>query len=71
MFARLLSEVGWCDLSTADLFEHKTVVVFAVSGAFFPPSHLQLLGYNDYAEAFRAIGVLRILALILANTQLE
>jgi glutathione-dependent peroxiredoxin len=63
MFVRLLSEVGWYDLSTADLFEHKTVVVFTVSGAFFPYSHMQLLGYNDYAELFRAIGVDEILCI--------
>jgi glutathione-dependent peroxiredoxin len=61
MFVRMLSEVGWYDLSTADLFEHKTVVVFAVSGAFFPYSHLQLLGYNENAEIFRAHGVDEIL----------
>lgn len=63
MFVRLLSEVGWYDLSTADLFAHKTVVVFTLSGAFFPHSHLQLLGYNKYAEAFRAIGVDEILCI--------
>jgi glutathione-dependent peroxiredoxin len=63
MFARILSEVGWYDLSTADLFEHKTVVVFTVSGAFFPHSHMQLLGYNEYAEVFRANGVDEILCI--------
>jgi glutathione-dependent peroxiredoxin len=63
MFVRMLSEVGWYDLSTADLFEHKTVVVFAVSGAFFPHSHMQLLGYNDYAEIFRSNGVDEILCI--------
>jgi glutathione-dependent peroxiredoxin len=63
MFVRMLSEVGWYDLSTADLFEHKTVVVFAVSGAFFPYSHMQLLGYNKNAEIFRARGVDEILCI--------
>jgi glutathione-dependent peroxiredoxin len=63
MFMRLLSEVLWYDISTADLFEHKTVVVFTVSGAFFPHTHLQLLGYNDRAEEFRAIGVDEILCI--------
>jgi glutathione-dependent peroxiredoxin len=63
MFVQMLSEVVWYDLSTADLFEHKTVVVFTVSGAFFPHSHMQLLGYNEYAEIFRVNGVDEILCL--------
>jgi glutathione-dependent peroxiredoxin len=63
MFARMLSEVGWYDLSTADLFEQKTVVVFAVSGAYFPYSSTQLVGYNEYAEVFRANGVDEILCI--------
>ncbi|PSN17835.1 peroxiredoxin [filamentous cyanobacterium CCP5] len=55
---RMLSEAGWDDLSTATLFRHKTVVVFAVPGAFtYPYSPIQLLGYNEYAEVFRANGV--------------
>jgi peroxiredoxin len=61
MFVRMYGEVGWYDLSTADLFEHKTVVAFAVSGAFFPYTHMQLLGYNDYADVFRSNGVDEIL----------
>lgn len=63
MFVRMLAEVGWYSLSTADLFAHKTVVVFTVSGAFFPYSSAQLLGYNDYAEVFRANGVDEILCI--------
>jgi glutathione-dependent peroxiredoxin len=63
MFVRILAEVGWYNLSTAELFEHKIVVVFTVSGAFFPHSHRQLFGYNDYAEAFRADGVDEILCI--------
>jgi glutathione-dependent peroxiredoxin len=63
MLVRMYGEVGWYDLSTADLFESKTVVAFAVSGAFFPYTHAQLLGYNDYAEVFRSNGVDEILCL--------
>jgi glutathione-dependent peroxiredoxin len=63
MFVRMFGEVGWYDLSTADFFERKTVVVFAVSGAFFPHSHLQLFGYNESAEVFRANGVDEILCI--------
>ncbi|MBE9079154.1 redoxin family protein [Romeria aff. gracilis LEGE 07310] len=55
---RMLSETGCYDLSTVDLFDFKTVVVFAVTGAFTCPySPVQLLGYNEYAEVFRANGV--------------
>ncbi|MGG6240129.1 peroxiredoxin [Nodosilinea sp. AN01ver1] len=55
---RLFTEASECELSTADLFDHKTVVVFSVLGAFTCPySPIQLLGYNEYAQAFRDNGV--------------
>jgi glutathione-dependent peroxiredoxin len=61
---RLFTGEDWYDLSTADLFEHKTVVVFAVPGAFTCPySPIQLLGYNEYAEVFQANGVDAILCI--------
>jgi glutathione-dependent peroxiredoxin len=63
MFIRILGEVAWYNLSTADLFEDKTVVVFTVSGAFFPYSSMQLLGYNKYAEVFRANGIDEIICI--------
>jgi peroxiredoxin len=61
---RISAKIGWYDLSTANIFERKTVVVFAVPGAFTCPySPIQLLGYNEYASAFRVNGVDEILAL--------
>ena len=55
---RIPGEGGWHDLATADLFAHKTVVVFAVPGAFTCPySPIQLLEYNEYAATLRAHGV--------------
>ncbi|MEO1209090.1 MAG: redoxin family protein [Cyanobacteria bacterium J06638_20] len=61
---RMFTVGGWYDLSTADLFDHKTVVVFAVPGAFTCPySPIQLLGYNEYASVFRANGVDEILCI--------
>jgi glutathione-dependent peroxiredoxin len=61
---RILAEVGGCELSTADLFDHKTVVAFAVPGAFTcPHSPIQLLAYNEYARLFRANGVDEILCI--------
>lgn len=59
---QMVAEAGWYDLSTVDLFADKTVVGFAVPGAFTCPySPLQVLGYNEYAESFRANGVDTIL----------
>jgi glutathione-dependent peroxiredoxin len=61
---RLFSRAGWYDLSTADLFGHKTVVAFAVPGAFTcPHSPIQLLAYNEYAPIFRANGIDDILCI--------
>ena len=55
---RMFLEKGCYDLSAADLFDQKTVVAFAVTGAFACPySPIQLLGYSEYAEVFRANGV--------------
>ncbi|MEL7314376.1 MAG: redoxin family protein, partial [Cyanobacteria bacterium J06559_3] len=60
----MFGEGGWAELSTTDLFDHKTVVAFAVPGAFTCPySPIQLLGYNEYAEVFRANGVDAILCI--------
>ena len=60
----MFAEGEWYELSTADLFNHKTVVVFAVPGAFtYPHSSIQLLGYNEYAKAFRTNGVDEILCI--------
>ncbi|MBD2233316.1 redoxin family protein [Phormidium tenue] len=55
---RMFTEADRYELSTADLFDHKTVVAFAVPGAFTcPHSPIQLLAYNEYAKLFRANGV--------------
>lgn len=61
---RMFSEVGWYDLSTVELFDHKTVVAFAVPGAFTRPhSSSQLSGYNALADDFRANGVDEIICI--------
>ncbi|NEQ52290.1 MAG: redoxin family protein [Leptolyngbya sp. SIO3F4] len=61
---RIFSETGWQNLSTAELFDHKTIVAFAVTGAFTCPySPIQLLGYNEYADVFRTNGVDEILCI--------
>ncbi|SDQ79954.1 peroxiredoxin [Pseudovibrio sp. Tun.PSC04-5.I4] len=49
---------GPVDLSTNDLFAGKTVVLFAVPGAFTPTCHLNHLpGFIDNADAINAKGV--------------
>lgn len=48
----------WVDVSTDDLFKGKTVVVFALPGAFTPTcSSTHLPRYNELAKAFFARGV--------------
>lgn len=60
----IFAEGRWYELSTADLFNQKTVVAFAVPGAFtYPYSSIQLLGYNEYAKVFQTNGVDEILCI--------
>ena len=48
----------WRDISTDELFKGKTVVVFALPGAFTPTcSSTHLPGYNELAPVFKDNGV--------------
>lgn len=48
----------WVDVTTDDIFAGKTVVVFALPGAFTPTcSSTHLPGYNQLAKAFKENGV--------------
>ncbi len=48
----------WVDISTQELFAGKTVVVFALPGAFTPTcSSTHVPGYNQLAPAFKTCGV--------------
>lgn len=48
----------WVDITTDDLFAGKTVVVFALPGAFTPTcSSTHLPGYNELAKTFKENGV--------------
>jgi len=54
----------WQELESAKLFSGKTVVVFALPGAFTPTcSSTHLPGYEAQAEALRAAGVDEIVCL--------
>lgn len=55
---RIFEERHIQNVSTADLFKDKTVIVFAVPGAFILPSaHIQVMGYNNFADVFNANNV--------------
>jgi len=55
---RIMTKDGGKDLSTAELFDGKRVVLFSVPGAFTPTCDAKHLpGYLDLAEQFRAKGV--------------
>ena len=48
----------WKNVTTAELFAGKTVIVFSLPGAFTPTcSSTQLPRYNELAPAFFASGV--------------
>ncbi|MES2740275.1 MAG: glutathione peroxidase [Pseudomonadota bacterium] len=48
----------WADVSSDDIFRGKTVVVFALPGAFTPTcSSTHLPRYNELAATFRANGI--------------
>lgn len=55
---RLRSDNDWSELSTSELFDGRTVVVFSLPGAFTPTcSSSHVPRYNQLADAFRAQGV--------------
>jgi peroxiredoxin len=48
----------WQDVTTADLFAGKRVIVFSLPGAFTPTcSTYQLPGYDEKYEEFKALGI--------------
>lgn len=55
---KVMTADGPADRSTADVFAGKTVVLFAVPGAFTPTCHRNHLpGYVQHAAAIKAKGV--------------
>ncbi len=48
----------WKDLTTAEVFGGRSVVLFALPGAFTPAcSDDHLPGYEQHADAFSALGI--------------
>ena len=61
---RVRGPEGWSDLTSRDVFAGKTVVLFALPGAFTPTcSSSHLPGYQELAPALRAAGVDEIVCL--------
>lgn len=59
----------WTQVSTKDLFKGKTVVLFALPGAFTPTcSSTHLPRYNELAPVFKANGVDDIICLSVNDT---
>jgi glutaredoxin-like protein len=55
---RLRDANGWVDRSSADVFDGRTVIAFALPGAFTPTcSGSQVPGYDAYAGEFARLGV--------------
>ncbi|MBO9998314.1 MAG: glutathione peroxidase [Cyanobacteria bacterium SID2] len=59
----------WVDVTTDELFSGKTVIVFALPGAFTPTcSSTHLPGYNQLAGVFKENGVDEIVCLSVNDT---
>ncbi|MBP2846796.1 redoxin family protein [Dickeya oryzae] len=59
----------WVDVTSKELFNNKTVVVFSLPGAFTPTcSSSHLPRYNELAEVFKQFGVDAILCVSVNDT---
>ncbi|MBD2039721.1 glutathione peroxidase [Microcoleus sp. FACHB-672] len=59
----------WVDITTDELFAGKTVIVFALPGAFTPTcSSTHVPGYNELAKVFRENGVDEIVCVSVNDT---
>lgn len=66
---RVRRENQWINITTDDLFAGKTVILFALPGAFTPTcSSSHLPGYNDLAGVFKENGVDDIVCLSVNDT---
>lgn len=59
----------WVDVTTSELFDNKTVIVFSLPGAFTPTcSSSHLPRYNELAPVFKKYGVDDILVVSVNDT---
>lgn len=60
---------SWVDVSTDELFNNKTVIVFSLPGAFTPTcSSTHLPRYNELASEFKALGIDDIICMSVNDT---
>ncbi|MDU8925505.1 redoxin family protein [Pasteurellaceae bacterium LIM206] len=60
---------AWVDVTSADLFDNKTVIAFSLPGAFTPTcSSFHLPRYNELADTFKKYGVDDILVISVNDT---
>lgn len=60
---------AWVDVSTDELFNNKTVIVFSLPGAFTPTcSSTHLPRFNELAAEFKALGVDDIICMSVNDT---
>jgi glutathione-dependent peroxiredoxin len=66
---RVRQDGEWQNLTTHDLFAEKTVILFALPGAFTPTcSSTHLPGYNEMASVFKENGIDDIICLSVNDT---
>ena len=66
---RTRKEGDWVDVTSDELFNGKTVVVFSLPGAFTPTcSTTHLPGYNEYARLLKENGVDEIICMSVNDT---
>jgi glutathione-dependent peroxiredoxin len=66
---RVIEEGNWKNISTADLFSGKTVIVFSLPGAFTPTcSSTHLPRFNELAPVFKQNGVDEIICMSVNDT---
>jgi glutaredoxin-like protein len=66
---RIRQNNEWVNVTTKELFDGKTVVVFSLPGAFTPTcSSTHVPGYNELAKTFKESGVDEILCISVNDT---
>lgn len=58
MVFKYRNQTEWAEISTADLFDNKNVIVFSLPGAFTPTcSSTHVPRFNELWPAFKALGM--------------
>ena len=58
MLFKYRTQAAWAEISTAELFDNKNVIVFSLPGAFTPTcSSTHVPRFNELWPAFKALGI--------------